>query len=429
MIILRHQYRQYKGNLLVRIFKTYGTSNYGICLAKTVAISLLMGIIAMSPVCASEGVFLMGNDTLQVGRASSGVASPRSSYWCLMNPAAMVDLERRFDVNLYAIMGNSRIKPKGVLVNSLDGNLHSDKLSLVVANSIILPLKTGVLGGGLFIPSGSAIEYPNSRSTITRLFQGNRDRRLAYQHIRGVLAYAYEFDNGWALGMGVHLSLSRFRSDHITLGFRPAKHDNRWDDALGIGFGLGVYRSWERFSVGLAYNSRHWTQSMKKYKDLLKHCLDLPQTVQAGIAYKVTPKLELTLDYKWLNWKEIKTYGTPIFSGGGYGWRDQHGIKTGLEWVAHPKWTFMCGYSYSNSPVTQENVFLAGLVPVVVKHHISAGVSHKITEKHSVHLAGVYAPPCSIKETGRGNSFSKLSKGSSVQSSGYSVMIGYTYFW
>ena len=72
---------------------------------RAVCFSLVMTVVAvMAPgAFAGEGVFLLGNDTLQLGRASSGVASPRSAYWSYMNPASMVDLERRVDVNWYTV--------------------------------------------------------------------------------------------------------------------------------------------------------------------------------------------------------------------------------------------------------------------------------------------------------------------------------------
>ena len=99
---------------------------------------------------AGEGVFLLGNDTLQLGRASSGVASPRSSYWCYMNPATMVDLERRFDVNWYTVFPRVELEPRGLLGNRLDGTLVSDKTAYIASSGFIWPLKQGTLGGGIF---------------------------------------------------------------------------------------------------------------------------------------------------------------------------------------------------------------------------------------------------------------------------------------
>lgn len=393
------------------------------------AISGVIWLLLCSLAFGGEGVFLLGNDALQLGRASSGVASPRSAYWSYMNPASMVDLERRFDINWYTVFSDITFEPKGIIGNRLDGELKSDGIFNIVSSGMIWPLESGAIGGGVFIPSGSGAEYPHSRNIFSRLFQGNQDRRLAYQHIRGVVAYAHEFNNGWALGLGLHLSLSRFRSDHITLRLAPAQYRNEWDDAYGAGLGIGIYRSWERFSIGANYSSRHWTERMDKYRDLLSYTLDTPRVAQAGIAYKILPNLEVTLDYKWLNWKKIGTYGDPIFGGGGFGWKDQHGIKTGIEWVANPKWTFMAGYAYSNTPITDDNVFLAALVPVTVEQHITAGVSHKINDKHEVHLVGVYAPQHKMRDTGQGDLFSKLGKGSTLDAGATSVVLGYSYLW
>ncbi len=389
---------------------------------------LLCALAVSVPASAGEGVFLFGNDALQLGRASSGVASPRSGYWSLLNPAAMVDLERRLDLNVYAILGRISYEPGGLLGNRINGDMKLNETSQVVSGSMVWPLESGVVGGGLFIPSGSGIEYPYSRNIFSRVFQGNRDRRMAYQHFRGVLAYAHRFDSGWALGVGLHLSLSRFRSDHITLDLRPAAYNNEWDQAYGVGLGVGIYRRWDRFALGASYSSRHWTQSMKEYRDLLYHALDTPHTVQAGVAYEVTPDVELTLDYKWMNWQDVGAYGAPMF-GGGYSWRDQHGVRGGIEWNVSPRWTLMGGYAYSNSPVTEDNVFLAALVPATTEQHITAGVSHTINEKHQVHLVGVYGAPKKMRDTGRGGLFSLLGKGTVIETSGVSAMVGYSFLW
>lgn len=390
---------------------------------------LLAAVFYTGHAYAGEGVFLLGNDALQLGRASSGVASPRSSYWSYMNPATMVDLGRRLDLNWYTVFSKAEMKPGGVIGNRLDGTLVSDGIFNIVSTGFIWPLKTGTLGGGIFIPSGAGVEYPHSRNILGRLFEGNSDRRLAYQHIRGVLAYAYEFENGWSLGLGLHLSYNRFRTDHITLGLMPAQNDNDWDSSLGAGLGIGFYKHWDRFAFGLNYSSRHWTEAMEKYEDLLSSPLDTPRVVQTGIAYELTPKLEVTLDYKWLHWRRINTYGSPIFRGGGYGWTNQNGVKLGLEYKVAPKWTLMAGYAYSNSPVKEDGVFLAGLVPVIVEQHFTAGFSHQFNEKHGMHLVGVYAPSHKMRENGEGDLMSILGKGTTIEVGAVSAVLGYSYTW
>jgi len=380
---------------------------------------------------ASEGVFLLGNDALQLGRASSGVASPRSAYWSYMNPASMVDLERRFDINFYTVFTDIDMSPKGLMGNQLDGPLESNKEAFITSSGFILPLSVGTLGGGLFIPSGSGVDYAHSRNWISRIFEGNTDRRLDYQHIRGVMSYAYELDNGWALGISLHGSMNRFRSDHITLNFAPTAGDMDWDTAYGAGFGLGIYKRWEKWAVGAGYSSRHWVQVQDKYTDLMKSTLDTPQVVQAGVAYSIHPKVELTLDYKFLNWESIPQYGSPMLDGGGFNWRNQHGVKFGVEWKALEKWTFMGGYSYSNTPISDDHVMLSGLVPVTVEEHYTAGVTHQINENNEVHFVGVWAPRHTLTETGKGEKdiFSWFGRGTELTAGALSVIFGYSYKW
>ncbi len=393
----------------------------------------MLALLVLSSVgaWASEGVFLLGNDVLQLSRASSGVASPRSAYWSYMNPASMVDLERRFDVNFYTVFTDVDLKPKGLIANPFERTLESNKEAFITSTGVIVPLSVGTLGGGLFIPSGSGVDYDHSRNLISRLLCGNSDRRLDYQHIRGVLSYAYELDNGWALGVSLHGSLNRFRSDHITLGLRCTSGDMDWDESYGAGFGLGLYKRWEKWAFGASYSSRHWVQALDEYADLMSSPLDTPQVVQVGVAYTIHPKVELTLDYKWLNWESIPQYGSPLMDGGGFNWRDQHGVKFGVEWKALEKWTFAGGFSYTNTPISDNHVLLSGLVPVTVEQHWTAGVTHKLDEHNEVHLVGVYAPRHTLTETGKGKDdiFSTLGKGSELSAGAFSVIFGYSYKW
>ncbi|MBP7869344.1 MAG: outer membrane protein transport protein, partial [Candidatus Hydrogenedentes bacterium] len=123
------------------------------------------------------------------------------------------------------------------------------------------------------------------------------------------------------------------------------------------------------------------------------------------------------------------TYGSPIFRGGGYGWTNQNGVKLGLEYKVAPKWTLMAGYAYSNSPVKEDGVFLAGLVPVIVEQHFTAGFSHQFNEKHGMHLVGVYAPSHKMRENGEGDLMSILGKGTTIEAGAVSAVLGYSYTW
>lgn len=375
---------------------------------------------------ASEGAFLFGNDPQHLGRGASGIASPRSAYWSYLNPASIVALERRIDLSCYTVFTNIGLKPRGVLGNRLDGDLDSRDIFNIPSGGLVWPLKRGTLGFGLYAPSGTGADYAHARNWVSRLFQGNADRRLVYQQARLVLAYAYELDSGWSFGFGLHGSLSRFKSDHLTLGLRPAKADFAWDEALGAGFNAGMYKAWDRWSFGATYTSRHWSQHFDDYEDLLSHTLDSPHTLQCGVAYRVTPRLELTLDYKFLWWREVAAYGASVFDGG-FGWKSQHGFKFGMEYRASDRLRLVAGLAHSTSPITEEHAFMSGLCPVTVEDHVTAGVSYTINERHEAHIAAIHGFTNVVKDSGRGDVFSFLGRGSEVGCDGNSVVIGYTY--
>jgi long-subunit fatty acid transport protein len=388
-------------------------------------LGLLAGFLLAAAVSwAGEGAFVLGNDALQLGRASSGVASPRSAYWSYFNPASIVELDRRMDVNWYTVRTSIELKPRGIIGNRFGEDFESDRFFNIPSGGVILPLETGTLGLGMYTPSGTGAEYGQSRNLLSRVL--NADRRLYYQHMRLVLAYGYQFENGWAIGGGLHGSLSRFHSDHITLGLLPTAGDFEWDEALGAGFNVGVYKKWDRWAFGAAYSSRHWTQPFDKYRDLLRFSLDLPQILQAGIAYDLTPRIELTFDLKWNNWEGVRAYANDVLDGG-FNWRDQFCVKAGIEYQLNEKTRLMAGASHGNSPITEDHVFVAGLVPVICENHLTAGLSRAINDQHEVHAAVIWGPPNTLRDTGRGDIFSILGRNSEITSGGLSGVVGYTW--
>ncbi len=383
----------------------------------------LSNVFVICDLSANEGVFVLGNDAFQLGRASSGIASPRSAYWCYMNPASMVELDKRLDVNWYVVKTNIEMQPRGILGNRFE-ELDGDGLFNIASGGMIIPLETGTLGFGLYVPSGTGVDYQSSRNLLLRPF--NADRRLFYQHARLVIAYAYQFDNDWSIGFGLHGSISRFKTDHITLNLMPTKGDFEWDDALGAGFNISVYKKWNKFAVGATYTSRHWTERFDKYKDLLKYPLDQPQIINAGVAYDFTDKLTLSLDFKWLNWEGIPAYGRNLLDGG-FNWVNQFCTKIGLEYRINEKTRIMSGFSHGNSPITADHVFLAGLVPVLCEDHFTLGVARKITDNDEVSISGVIGLKNTMKDTGRGDLLSHLGRNTELSTGGFSVVLGYTH--
>ncbi|MFP4502789.1 MAG: OmpP1/FadL family transporter [Candidatus Hydrogenedentota bacterium] len=395
--------------------------------------ALVFGLLALAPgapqAVASEGLYLLGNDALQIGRADSGTASPRSAYWTLMNPAALVELDRRADLTLYGVRENIVVNPDGIISNKRNGSLSADGEVAIPAGGVVWPLaggEKGVLGMGAYILGGGEITYEAPRSLPGRLLFGGRDRKLALQHLELVGGYGYRLDNGWALGAGVQGSLTRLRTDQLTLRMRPAIADYAWDEAVGIGFNLGIYKRWDKWSVGAMYKSRQWADEFDDYEDLLYDSLDYPHMFRVGLAYRPADRLEFTLDYEYQMWSEATPFSEPVLESG-LRWNDIHAIKGGAEWQVNDAWTLMAGVSWSEPAIDEDHLFANLFVPTIIEWHFTAGVSYHINERHHMHVMYMRSEENRMTNSGQGDIISRLGKGTEAIVSADSVAIGYSY--
>ena len=394
--------------------------------------TLLLAVITLvsSSALATDGHQLIGIGALQKGTGGAGVASPKDSTWVLLNPASIVDLDRRLDFSFETFAPKRYIEPHGPLLlpfaNLGGGRMTDDSIFFIPAMGAVFPRENSAIGLGLFAVNGMGVDYRNSRTLLPRVLGFNFDRRTEYGAMKLSLAYAYRLDNGWSLGATANLDYARFHTDMLTMRFWETAGDNEWDGAFGAGFTLGVYKDWERWSFGAAYTSPQWMQTFDKYDDLLSKPLDLPQTFQIGVAYDITPSIEAVLDYKFINWSGVSQIAAAPIQGG-FGWKDQHVIKAGVTWEVNPKWTLRAGVSHGNSPIEEEVVFANALFPAIVETHATAGASYAISEHSDIHVAYKHAFGNKLTDNGQGDLFSFVGKGTEIYLEENSLTVEYSY--
>lgn len=377
---------------------------------------------------ATDGTELIGIGALQKGTGGAGVASPQDMTWVLLNPASIIDLGCRLDVNFELFMPYRTIKPRGLFGNHTEES-YDDNIFYIPSLGYSKACGCGdwAWGIGLYGVSGMGVEYRDSRTILPKLTLQNYDRRTRYSVATLGFGYARDLGDGWTIGISPRLNFSMFATDMLTLKFRQVEADNSIDTAYGAGFSLGFYKRWQRFGIGLNYTSRQWMTEYRKYGDLFFESMDLPQNIQTGIAFDITPRLEWVLDYKWINWSGIDQMARDPIKGG-FGWKDQHIIKSGLTWYATPKWTFRGGVSIAlDAPIREEYVFANALFPAVVKHHVSLGVSRVINDKSDVHLTVMHAFNNTLEDNGRGDLFSVLGKGTEISLRETTLTFEYSY--
>ncbi len=393
---------------------------------------ILGGVVLLTALSAraTDGHQLAGLGAIQAGNGGAGVASAKDSTWVLLNPAGIVDLERRIDISFEVFAPNRSLEPKGPillpLANPWAGEMSDDSIFYIPAIGAIFPHKQGAFGIGLFAVNGMGVDYDDSRTTIPFIFGRNFDRKTEYGVAKLALGYAYDLGEGWSLGATANLLFSQFATDMLTLDFWETEGDNRKDTSLGGGVTLGIQKKWDRLSLGASYSTPQWVDRLKKYQDLFSHPIDLPQMAQVGVAYRFTPRVEWLLDYKFIDWSGVRQIGKdPIL--GGLGWEDQHVIKSGLTWQLHPKWALRAGASYAKSPIGEEVVFANGLFPAIAEAHAMLGCTYAIGERSEIHFTYEHAFGKSLTENGRGDLFSIVGRGTEIYLEEDTFTVQYSY--
>ncbi len=374
------------------------------------ALALLAVLLAVHSAPATEGILLLGDDPIRVGRAGAAVAAVGDASWMMFNPAGLDGLDRRLEWGMTVIHSHATLLTRGIADVPFCGTMVDDEWNGMPSFGLVLPCESGTFGLGLYIPTGAMVHFPQPRSWVG-LLEGRNDRRQEFMQPRLTLAYAHRFDSGWILGASVNGSLSVGRTDQITPRLLPSKGDYKWEAAPGAGFGLGVLRRWERWSFGAALESRQWAERFGRYSDISPHPVDMPATFQTGVGFKVTPTVEIEVDYRFINWSDVKFFHEPS-AGAGLGWHDQHAVMAGVEWTASPRWTFRAGYSHASRAMGDDHLFGSALVPNVATDHVGAGFTCRVNDRSEVSLALAHFFRGSQTGSNRGDFYARLGTGS-----------------
>lgn len=332
-------------------------------------------VIAAAKVQATEGVNLIGIGPVQQGTAGAGVASAKDSTWLILNPAGLTDVGRQVDASFQYFAPNRNVD-YGAGKQNDDSAFFIPSLS---ASFGCCRNDSGYLGIGLYGTSGMGVDYVG----------GPLGSRTELSVAKMTLTYAKDLGNGWSVGAGPILVLSRLRTDMMG-------QSDSWDTAVGAGAIFGVNKKVnDKLKVGASYMSEQFMTEFDEYDALLAGSLNLPQQLTVGLAYNVRTNLEFALDYRWIGWDKLDTLGDQ------FGWEDQNIVKAGVTWNATERLTLRTGISHGNSPIGSEDVFLNSLFPAIMKTHLATGLSYAF-DRVTLNLAYIHALDTEITATGLG---------------------------
>ncbi len=348
---------------------------------KTILASVLFLATAASAL-ATEGVNLIGIGPRQQGTAGAGVAAAQDSTWLILNPAGLTDLDNSVDASFQLFAPSRTINSTA---NPGSGKQTDDSVFYIPSLSAAFHLgdsKDKYVGLGLYGASGMGVDYD-----LPRVGFSTGDTRTELSIAKLTATYAQSFDNGLSFGVGPLLVLGRFRTDMETSQIGPpsAASSDSWDDAAGVGAIVGVNQKInDRLRIGASYISEQFMEDYDEYGTLFADSLNLPQQLTAGVAYQLVESVEVALDYRWIGWGRLDTFGDQ------FGWEDQHIVKAGATWNATDKLTLRAGVSHGNSPIGAEDVFPNALFPAIMETHLATGASYQF-QSFALHFAYIHA--------------------------------------
>ncbi len=222
---------------------------------------------------------------------------------------------------------------------------------------------------------------------------------------------AHDF-GGFVLGVAPILALQQFEAKGLAafggVSIDPANlSNNETDTSIGGGVRVGFQTSLsDSLRFAASYQTKIWMGRFNDYAGLFADGgdFDIPQNIQAGVAFDLSENLTFAFDYRWINYSGVNAVGNatsvmlPFGSpdGPGFGWDDVHAFKFGGEYRTEGGAALRLGYARNTNPIGPEDVTLNLLAPGTIVNHFTAGFELPLGKRHSIEGGFLYAPQSTV---------------------------------
>jgi len=354
-------------------------------------IALVAVLLLTTQASATNGMQVIGIGPIMRSMGGAGSALPLDAAIVLVNPAAMSELDGRFDFGMTLFVPDSdftatHIPAFGGTTVSEDSDTGP---SPIPAIGFVIPVNERInFGMGAYGIAGMGVDYPTS------LY--NNVVYSSFEMMKFAPGLSYKVNDRLSLGLALNL-------DYATMGFEaggdPA-HDK--NSQYGLGFEAGIYyRPTEKFSVALSYISK------QRFNDFEFNTtggrdemdLDLPRNVILGLAYRMTPRLRVAADVKWIQWSDTMGQDQPEYTENNSGstpwntdWDDQWVFMIGAEYDITDHFRWRVGYNYGENPLNRDRAFEGIAFPAIQEHHFTTGFTYDVNDDLGLNVGFMYAP-------------------------------------
>jgi long-chain fatty acid transport protein len=370
------------------------------------AAALALGA-ALIPAHATNGYFAHGYGIKAKGMGGAGVALAQDGFAGANNPAQSAFAGNRYDVGVDLFMPEREMSRDG---NVGPGTTKSGSEYFLIPefgyNNVIndrLSMGLTVYGNG-----GMNTDYKHGN---TNLF-GTSDVGVDLMQLIIAPTLALKLTPQHSVGISPLIVYQTFEANglqNFDNPLQPATSElgkvtnNGKDSSTGLGVRLGYLgRLTDQLSVGASYSPKINMSRFKKYEGLFaeKGDFDIPANYTLGMAFQVTPAVQVALDYQRIEYGDVKAIANQNTQpntqlgnadGSGFGWSDINVIKLGVQWQANSAWTLRAGYNKGDNPVNADNVTFNILAPGVIEEHLTLGATMKLGTESEISASYMHA--------------------------------------
>ena len=378
---------------------------------------------------ATNGYFAHGYGARSKAMAGTGVAFSQDSLAGALNPAGLVYVGNRVDVEVELFSPLRQYTVNGGPTPASQFPLNP---GTITSESDIFAIPTlgwshkldnqQSIGVVLYGNGGMNTDYnsfanplcPPGSSGTGSFCAGRTGIDLSQAFI--VPSYAHSFGNGrFALGVSPVLAGQTFKAYGVSsfAGFSsdPQHVSNTPRDySFGAGFRVGGQAELlPGVRLGAAYKSRIYMTQFDHYAGLFAQQggFDIPESFNVGLSWDLNKAITTAFDVEQIRYSDVKSVGNPIqpllhgiplgaSNGPGFGWNNMTIYKLGVQWQQSEKWIIRGGLSYGQQPIDSSQVLLNVLAPGVQEWHLTSGFSYALSSKDDLSFAFMFSPPKTV---------------------------------
>lgn len=413
-----------------------GNHSMKLPLKKALVTAILAGLTIPSAVYATNGYFMIGFGAKSRGMGGVGVAEGADGLAAAFNPATMIDVGTRFDIggDMFFAPNTVSHSESGGLSDSVifeksnfeDTGFSQDGVFLVPNMGATYQYSDQITLGFAFIGAGMGTQYNQSLTTGNGAgnssyffnFNGNGgDDKVGIKllQMQIPLSIAYRLDDSNTVGASFVMAMQYFESWGLKafsdLGFTtPGVVGSISNEGTDSSYGAGIRLGWQGkyldndLTVGFNYSSRVYMTEFEDYRNLFAEQgdFDIPENYAIGVAYKITPEINVKFDIQQINFSDVASVGNPgplntdpdEFNplcpgddtddcklggnlGMGFGWSDQTVYKLGAEYNFSEKLEFRAGFNYGETTIDPGQILFNLVAPATIESHATLGATYK----------------------------------------------------